>query len=619
MNVPPKPLDVAVPVDLAAETDFRLGETEVRPSLLEVWRRGVATSLEPRVMQVLTVLARRPGSVTSRDELVATCWSGRFIGEDAIHRTLAKVRHAAEVDAGGDFFIETVPRVGYRLVLRGVPSNDDVDGAVILARPRLRRAVWFGLAGAVLAVVIAAGAWWMQRPPPPAAVELAAIQALDASVPRAMPGVMLEDLRAALGEDNAVHVKTRGADFVLRSSLQRAGENLRYVVRLDDMRDGTMVWSGSRDWPAGARFTPRQVAVETSQILRCGLRGAADHPRRLTNHVLGLFLQQCEVRVVQLLNWERVLTLNRRIVAEAPDFSRGWSGVASAALRTAWRLADKVPDRAARRAEAGQAAARALRLDRRNAEALTVQAFLHEPAELVQTEALLRRAVAGRLSDCGCELLNYAGFFEGVGRLREANVWYRRAYEGQPLFQEEIILLADSYDATGQFELAAALRTKAAAIYGDSPWFRGARSLGEARVGRWDSYVDVVTRFSTPDRRPALLAAIAAARAKDPAALAAARPGMLALNARYPNDLRLVPLLIEVGARDAALAQLRSGIAGNKGSAGHAFFVDFLPLIRDPAVSRLVEASPEMAYWRKTGTRPDVCGERDPPAFCAKI
>ena len=26
-----------------------------------------------------------------------------------------------------------------------------------------------------------------------------------------------------------------------------------------------------------------------------------------------------------------------------------------------------------------------------------------------------------------------------------------------------------------------------------------------------------------------------------------------------------------------------------------------------------------MAYWRQTGTRPDLCGEPDPPAFCATL
>ena len=46
------------PADLAHEPDFRLGLTRIRPSILQFQRDGqAAQSLEPRVMQVLVVLA----------------------------------------------------------------------------------------------------------------------------------------------------------------------------------------------------------------------------------------------------------------------------------------------------------------------------------------------------------------------------------------------------------------------------------------------------------------------------------------------------------------------------------------------------------------------------------
>ncbi|WP_297695100.1 hypothetical protein, partial [Phenylobacterium sp.] len=42
--------------------------------------------LEPRVMQVLVALARERGEIVSRDDLIASCWAGRIVGEDAINR-----------------------------------------------------------------------------------------------------------------------------------------------------------------------------------------------------------------------------------------------------------------------------------------------------------------------------------------------------------------------------------------------------------------------------------------------------------------------------------------------------------------------------------------------------
>jgi DNA-binding winged helix-turn-helix (wHTH) protein len=101
------------PVDLAREPDFTIGNLQVHPSSREVVVGGEREILEPRVMQVLVVLARRRGQVVSRDQLIETCWAGRVVGEDAINRCIAKVRRLAE--AHGAFSLETIARVGYRL------------------------------------------------------------------------------------------------------------------------------------------------------------------------------------------------------------------------------------------------------------------------------------------------------------------------------------------------------------------------------------------------------------------------------------------------------------------------------------------------------------------------
>ena len=97
MSAPSSPLEPVAGVDLAHEARFQLGSTEVRPATLELVRDGASATVERKVMQALVVLARRPGEVTSRDELVEHVWSGRFIGEDAIHRVIAKLRRP---DAG---------------------------------------------------------------------------------------------------------------------------------------------------------------------------------------------------------------------------------------------------------------------------------------------------------------------------------------------------------------------------------------------------------------------------------------------------------------------------------------------------------------------------------------
>src|SRR5690242_20590684 len=95
-------------VDLAQEPDVALGDLAVRPSSHEVARGAEREVLEPRVMQVLVLLARHAGQVVSRDQLIDACWSGRVVGEDAINRCIARIRRLAE--AHGAFSIETIAR-----------------------------------------------------------------------------------------------------------------------------------------------------------------------------------------------------------------------------------------------------------------------------------------------------------------------------------------------------------------------------------------------------------------------------------------------------------------------------------------------------------------------------
>lgn len=106
-------------IDLASEPKFALGGLEVRPPTRELVAGAQAELLEPRVMQVLVALARRRGAVVSRDDLIASCWDGRAVGDDAINRCIQAIRRLAQ--AHGGFAITTVSRVGYRLDESALP------------------------------------------------------------------------------------------------------------------------------------------------------------------------------------------------------------------------------------------------------------------------------------------------------------------------------------------------------------------------------------------------------------------------------------------------------------------------------------------------------------------
>lgn len=85
----------------------------VSPSTRQVTHNDGDTTLEPRVMQVLVALAEADGKVVSRDVLIDRCWAGTIVGDNAIARVIARLRRLSEET--GDFTIETVARVGYRM------------------------------------------------------------------------------------------------------------------------------------------------------------------------------------------------------------------------------------------------------------------------------------------------------------------------------------------------------------------------------------------------------------------------------------------------------------------------------------------------------------------------
>lgn len=92
-------------------------------------REDVERHVEPKVMQVLLTLASRPAHVFSKEELISSVWNQTFVSDDVLTRCISILRRVTEDDAHRPHFIQTIPRVGYRLVapifaLEAVASPD---------------------------------------------------------------------------------------------------------------------------------------------------------------------------------------------------------------------------------------------------------------------------------------------------------------------------------------------------------------------------------------------------------------------------------------------------------------------------------------------------------------
>lgn len=72
--------------------------------------------LEPKVMDLLCLLAVEPGRVWSREELMSALWPGVVVGDDSLARTVSTLRLALGDDAKAPQYVETISKRGYRWI-----------------------------------------------------------------------------------------------------------------------------------------------------------------------------------------------------------------------------------------------------------------------------------------------------------------------------------------------------------------------------------------------------------------------------------------------------------------------------------------------------------------------
>jgi DNA-binding winged helix-turn-helix (wHTH) protein len=156
-------------VETVPESDFRVGDRLVQPSLNRVRTPAETFQLEPKIMRVLRCLAQRPGEVVSKERLFAEVWQGTFVSEDVLTRAIAELRRVFDDSASAPRVIETIRKSGYRLLVPPQPAGESrisPDASTEVPRPRSRAgraAAGVALAAAAIAAILL---WSRLRPSP---------------------------------------------------------------------------------------------------------------------------------------------------------------------------------------------------------------------------------------------------------------------------------------------------------------------------------------------------------------------------------------------------------------------------------------------------------------------
>ena len=105
-------------------TMIRIGAWCVNPASGQISRDGETARVEVRTMRLLLCLAEHAGKVVSSDDLLNQVWSGVFVNQDSVYQAVASLRRLLGDDPKQPAYIETVPRLGYRLVATVSPWVD---------------------------------------------------------------------------------------------------------------------------------------------------------------------------------------------------------------------------------------------------------------------------------------------------------------------------------------------------------------------------------------------------------------------------------------------------------------------------------------------------------------
>lgn len=106
-----------------APADFSAGDALIQPALNRISLHGRVTQVEPKVMQVLVLMAARPGAVVSRDTFLETVWAGTVGDDYLLNRAISELRKIFDDDPQAPRYVETIRKSGYRLIAPIAPAR----------------------------------------------------------------------------------------------------------------------------------------------------------------------------------------------------------------------------------------------------------------------------------------------------------------------------------------------------------------------------------------------------------------------------------------------------------------------------------------------------------------
>ena len=621
-------------IDLARETDFKLGSLRIRPARCEVESNGVSQNLQRRVMQVLVVLAQARGSVVSQDDLVIRCWRGLSVSDDAIYRCISKLRKLA-ADYPNSYAIEAIPGVGYRL---SSPGHIELGEAVEFRKPHdwrfwLRTFVALAALGALILVGMIIWKGRSSAPDESPAVRVT-VQPFDtlsnSKDARALARRLPNEIVNELGDSQIDIVLGAGGStrsepgLVVTGLMRDDAHNVIAAVRVEDGATRAALWS--MDFKRERRQAsdlPLEVAARVADVVNIAIFARSANPPLSDNSALSALLQANDMIRESQSDWAQMIERAQGVVARHPEFAFGHDVLAVAYVTASERI--DVPDRVEAMKEAARREANlTLKLDPADAGAYVVLSWL-EPTYRGREAWLLRGMKYARhpKGPLGALYSSEAFLLSDVGRLREALSSQLIARATDEWGAPKRAQLARAYANTGNLPAAKAAILEASQLW---PNHSGVRRIWQYVVGFYEQPSEALALFDAMDARtPAGKDENDVWRSFIKAKAAHSEP----LTAKTVRQIREAAGQEKISRENeilmlAALGETRQALEGANSALDHKRFeswVLFTPVTRnlrqDPGFVGLASRMGLINYWRKTGKRPDFCTDPTMRSECS--
>jgi TolB-like protein/DNA-binding winged helix-turn-helix (wHTH) protein/Tfp pilus assembly protein PilF len=496
--------------------NYRFGPYELRTRTRELYKQGHKVKLRPQPFQILGILAERAGDVVTREELRDLLWSKEtFVDfEHGLNTAIKELRGVLNDSASDPRYIETLPKLGYRIIMPvevdeatcevhdaiaqppATTSDDPRPGVFpVDVSPALRLRRWALALGIPLVILVALAVyfqWSRSRVRSPQAggrVMLAVLpfeNLTGDSTQEYFSDGLTEEMIAQVGRldpqrlgviarTSVMHYKNSrepleqighelGVQYVLEGSVRRDADKVRVSAQLVQVKDQSPMWARQYDRELSKLLV---LQAEIAQEIGGEIQITLGEPKRI-NAARETPLSPSAIEAHDLYlkgryfwnkrtaeGFQRAVECFQQAVAKEPTYARAYAGLAdSYGLMSSYSVA--LPKEVMPKARV--AALRALELDDGLAEAHASLALIAQNYDLdwQTAEKEYRRAIELDPNYATAHHW-YAEYLALMGRFDEAFIEIERARQLDPLSliiatdQGAILYFSRQYDrAIGQ-------------------------------------------------------------------------------------------------------------------------------------------------------------------------